>query len=157
MACSILLFFEYIPKQYTWLDARKVPAVYSHLKDLPQGAILPVPFGFRDGITQVGQFNTNHFLYQTVHGKPIIGGYISRLSKENLEQFSDNKTAVDLYGIMDRKTVESPEAGSFDLPVKYIVIEPTKNPAFENYIDTAVGLRLLRKTPIEGYLLYELK
>jgi hypothetical protein len=47
--------------------------------------VLQLPFGVRDGVSSVGDFSPRYLYYQTVHGKPLIGGYLSRISKRRLD------------------------------------------------------------------------
>ncbi len=156
VAAGILLFIEYYPRSFEFQDSKEIPLVYQQLREKPEGAILPIPFGFRDGIRLEGDFNTNHFLYQTVHQKPIIGGYLSRLSEANFAQLDSNSTAQDLYQLMAHKKIQQAQLNSFHLPVKYIVIEPEKSYSFEQYIDTVAQQKIKRKTKVENYVLYEL-
>lgn len=153
IALIILVFSEFYPVRYTMLNYKNVPEVYAHLKQMPQGAVLPLPFGMRDGTMERGHFNTNHYFYQTIHEKPIIGGYISRLSKAALQQIENSSTARECLSIMDNKGNIYP-IQKIDLPVKYIVVEDKK---FEAYMDSAMELQSMTKTAYGNYLLYEIK
>lgn len=56
------------------------PQLYQTLRDRPEaGAVLELPLGIRDGLGGRGSFNEMQFYYQTVHGRPLVGGYLSRL------------------------------------------------------------------------------
>jgi hypothetical protein len=55
------------------------PRVYEHLALLPSGGVLEIPFGIRDGFGESGRLDPRVMYYQTIHQKPIAGGYISRL------------------------------------------------------------------------------
>jgi hypothetical protein len=46
--------------------------------------ILELPVGVRDGTTSVGNFTARSQFFQTVHGKPLIGGYLSRVSQRRI-------------------------------------------------------------------------
>ncbi len=156
LLASLFLVLEYYPKPTGLMDVRNVPMVYHVLKSRPKGALLPIPFGFRDGIREDGRFNTNNFLFQTVHQKPMIGGYLSRLSEANFNQFKGNKNIENMFKIMADSSIEKPIFNSFNLPVKYIVIEPKEVNAFESYIDTTAYNKITSKKKIDGFLLYEL-
>ena len=47
--------------------------------------MLSLPFGLRDGTSSLGDFNPQTQFYQTVHGKRLIGGYLSRLTTAQKE------------------------------------------------------------------------
>ncbi|MGE3276462.1 MAG: hypothetical protein AB7O67_15215 [Vicinamibacterales bacterium] len=47
--------------------------------DPQEGAVLPVPFGFRDGFARTGGFDEATLYFQTWHGRPIAGGFLGRL------------------------------------------------------------------------------
>ena len=44
--------------------------------------VLSLPFGVRDGTSSLGNFNPLTQYQQTVHGKRLIGGYLSRVTRE---------------------------------------------------------------------------
>ena len=75
-----LLAFELAPFPRTLYSAR-VPAIYRQIAEDPRDvAVLEIPFGVRDGEWSDGDFTAASQFYQTVHQKPLIGGYLSRIS-----------------------------------------------------------------------------
>ena len=46
--------------------------------------VLNLPFGFRDGEWSQGDFSAATQFFQTVHEKPLIGGYLSRISPREI-------------------------------------------------------------------------
>lgn len=65
------------------------PAEYSTLSDIiaadPRPVkVLNLPFGVRDGTSSAGNFSARYQFEQTRHGKPLIGGYLSRVSSRRL-------------------------------------------------------------------------
>jgi hypothetical protein len=46
--------------------------------------VLNLPFGVRDGASSAGNFSARYQFEQTRHGKPLIGGYLSRVSRRRL-------------------------------------------------------------------------
>jgi hypothetical protein len=58
----------------------ETPPVYEQLARLPAGAVLEIPFGIRDSFGEEGRFDTSVLYYQFTHGKPIAGGYVSRVA-----------------------------------------------------------------------------
>jgi hypothetical protein len=76
VASLILLDFSPWRIQMAPLDR---PPVYERLAALPAGAVLEVPFGIRDGFGEDGVMDVATMYYQTIHGKPLAGGYVSRM------------------------------------------------------------------------------
>jgi len=153
---SLFLVIEYCPKSLALMDSRKTPIIYKILAPKHTGALLPIPFGFRDGIKEIGKLNTDDFLYQTVHHKPIIGGYLSRLSEANFDQYKRNQTIQQMYKLMKDSSALKSQLNSFNLPVKYIVVKPNYIKQFEPYLDSAACNQISIKKMVDGYLLYEL-
>ncbi|MCX6538444.1 MAG: hypothetical protein NT151_05850 [Acidobacteria bacterium] len=77
---SALLLFELVPAPRPLYGAIPSP-VYDIIADDPRGVrVLELPFGVRDGLSSVGNFNASAQFHQTRHHKPLIGGYLSRVS-----------------------------------------------------------------------------
>ncbi len=75
------LAFELLPVPRPLYSAA-IPAIYDTIARDPRPIrVLELPFGIRDGLTSLGDFTAASQLYQTRHGKPIIGGYLSRVSE----------------------------------------------------------------------------
>jgi hypothetical protein len=85
MSASVLAFLiavEVIPVPRTLYSAT-VPDVYrliATVDDNEQGRLLELPTGIRDGTSSIGDFNASAEFFQTRHGRPLIGGYVSRVS-----------------------------------------------------------------------------
>jgi hypothetical protein len=63
------------------LVAVPAPGVYARLAAGPSaGAVLTLPFGVRDGFLERGHMEHDALLGQTVHGRPLVGGFLARLS-----------------------------------------------------------------------------
>jgi hypothetical protein len=45
------------------------------------GRVLELPTGIRDGTSSLGNFNARTMYYQTRHRRPVVGGYLSRVSE----------------------------------------------------------------------------
>jgi hypothetical protein len=57
------------------------PAIYETLRDRPErGIVYELPVGTRDSFHQRGLLDHRVLFYQTIHGRPIVGGVVSRLS-----------------------------------------------------------------------------
>ena len=68
--------------------------IEQHLAGDPRrGSVLPIPTGYQDGFAMVGQFDTVTFVRQMQHGRPIVGGYISRVP-DRIKRFYDSRPAI---------------------------------------------------------------
>jgi hypothetical protein len=58
------------------------PSIYFTLRDRPErGALVELPLGFGDGLESVTPVDNRLMLAcQTVHGHPLVGGFVARLS-----------------------------------------------------------------------------
>ncbi len=80
---SLLLGLWPVPRP---LYSARIPAIYEQIaQDSRDVRVLEIPFGVRDGLTGAGDFNTTSLLFQTRHGKSLMGGYLSRVSSQRVE------------------------------------------------------------------------
>jgi hypothetical protein len=86
-AVGSLLLFELLPAPRP-LHAATVPSIYKRIVEDPRDDIrvLELPFGIRDGTWAIGNFTARSQFYQTVHEKPIVGGYLSRVSRKRVKE-----------------------------------------------------------------------
>jgi hypothetical protein len=73
----VLLDFLPLPVPLIAIDR---PALYADLAARPAGAVLDLPFGIRDGFGEVGALDHRTLFYQTIHGKPVAGGFVARMA-----------------------------------------------------------------------------
>ena len=57
--------------------------------------VLILPFGVRDGVWETGNFRPRTQYNQTRHGKPLIGGYLSRISRKRVESMRKDYPTLD--------------------------------------------------------------
>jgi len=150
----MLLVIEYKPVNYPIVKVSAVPEVINKLKIMPSGNLLYIPFGVRDGFIEQGKFQTKKLWYQTIHGKPLIDGYISRLSSATKEKFK-----AEIFSVMDSMQTDRTYVLAnvhFNLPVRYILVEPEYRSNFEAFFDEVLNKkRVNSKLEIDGYLLYK--
>jgi hypothetical protein len=82
---AVCLAVELLPAPRP-LYAAVVPAIYELIATTathPDEAarLLELPTGIRDGASSIGNFNPASPFFQTHHRRPVIGGYLSRVSK----------------------------------------------------------------------------
>ena len=67
------------------LYSAEVPAIYHHVAEAPGNErVLELPFGIRDGTASHGNFTARSQFFQTMHQKPLAGGYLSRISQKRI-------------------------------------------------------------------------
>ena len=86
-AAMLLLAIEVAPAPRVLYSAA-VPEIYSLIrtKGDEAGRLLELPTGIRDGTSSIGNFAAVDQFFQTAHRRPLIGGYLSRVSaRQRLE------------------------------------------------------------------------
>lgn len=83
---TALLVFELSPAPRV-LYSGSAPAVISEIgrDPRPDIRVLALPFGLRDGTSSLGNFDPLTQYQQTIHGKRLIGGYLSRVTTRQKE------------------------------------------------------------------------
>lgn len=80
---AALLTFELVPAPRPLYSAA-VPDIYSLVAARDNhdevGRLLELPTGVRDGTSSAGNFSALSSYYQTSHRRPMVGGYLSRVS-----------------------------------------------------------------------------
>ena len=106
------------------------PAVYSQLAAMPDGAVLEIPLGIRDGFGEEGRLDTTVLYYQMIHGKPLVGGYIGRLPPEVKARFHSAPTLDALLKLSAGEIAKAPSVSGETAReflrssgVRYVVID----------------------------------
>ena len=93
VAC--LLVFELWPAPRPLYSAEISP-IYDRIAADPRPVrVLVLPFGVRDGVWETGNFRPRTQYNQTRHGKPLIGGYLSRISRKRVERMRKDYPTLD--------------------------------------------------------------
>ena len=151
---GILLAIELIPGPRR-LYAADVPRLYRTIAadPRPDVRVLELPVGMKDGTTSVGVFTPRAQYVQTVHGKAILGGYLSRVSPQR--RLDARRTPV-LNALMvlsegqpltaEQEQSARARAGEFirRTRVGYVVVDRISTPrALEAFAVDLLGLTLL--------------
>jgi hypothetical protein len=126
VALLAVLAFEYWPK--VPLMDTKVPRVYTRLALAPDDfAVLDVPAGARDGRGGIGRTQSFEFIGQTVHQKPIVGGMVSRLSRDRWRAVRSAPLIGALMGVSPANAIVPSEAIAYFRAhrIQAIVIHPS--------------------------------
>jgi hypothetical protein len=107
---GILMVFELVPAPRTLYSA-SVPAFYQEIANDPRPVrVLQLPFGVRDGTFTAGDFSAKYLFYQTVHGKRLIGGYLSRISAKRVRDVRSQPTLDALMIMSEGGRLSPPHA-----------------------------------------------
>jgi hypothetical protein len=105
-----LLVFELLPAPRPLYSAA-VPSVYETIaRDSRPVRVLQLPFGVRDGTFTAGNFSARYLFYQTVHGKRLIGGYLSRISQQRVRDLRAQPTLDALMIMSEGGHLSQPHA-----------------------------------------------
>jgi hypothetical protein len=162
---TIAILFEHAAVPVPLTDAR-VPAVYRQIATEPgEFAILQLPLGWRNSFGVFGAEQTQVQLYQTVHGKPILGGNISRAPNFKMEYFR----RLPLFQAITQVEFGQPVSPEVDAAaraqvaelmylynVRYLIILPPI-PGRYPYADTFAATReyVLSLLPVESEPFYD--
>lgn len=81
-----------------------VAPVYNAIRDaIGRGAVCELPLGMRDGFGHIGQFDSRHLLNQTVHRRPIVGGFVARLPPQIESRYRELPVIGTLWALSDRR------------------------------------------------------
>ncbi|MBA3295591.1 MAG: hypothetical protein H0U19_01540 [Acidobacteria bacterium] len=105
VAATVVLLFETLPAPRT-LHSAAVPSVYRIIAADPRDVrVLDLPFGLRDGLSSYGNATAASQFYQTVHEKPIMGGYLSRLPKNRVARYRARRVMRVLMDLSEGRPV----------------------------------------------------
>ena len=105
---ALLLVFELWPAPRTLYSA-EVSVIYDRIAADPRPVrVLVLPFGVRDGVWEAGNFRPRSQYNQTQHGKALIGGYLSRISRKRVESMRENYPTLDaLIKLSEKKPLDA--------------------------------------------------
>jgi hypothetical protein len=108
VALGALLIFELFPGPRTLYSA-EIPPLYRRIATDPRPVrVMELPFGVRDGVSSAGAFSARYQYFQTFHGKKMLGGYLSRISKRRVAEMRSQPTLDALLTLSEGGTL-SPE------------------------------------------------
>jgi len=158
----VLLFVEYYPGGYSYIDYKSIPKVYYELAKKPHESVLVYPLGLRDGNKLEGRFDIETMQYQTIYKKKTMGGYPSRLEDWIWYVHFKNDFTNTLLQLEKDSLYKIPEANYYTaikaIKLDYIVIPKRYiNEKAAQYLQTVVHPFLLQKEIIDGDLLLTLR
>jgi hypothetical protein len=138
LTAGVLLLFELLPLPRPLYSA-EIPRIYRYIAEVPGDVrVLELPSGIRDGTQSVGNYTARTQFFQTAHEKPLIGGYLSRVSRRRLEDARRDPMVDALIWLSEGKPIDASrrqslvEAGpSFvrRANVGFVVVDKARTPA----------------------------
>jgi hypothetical protein len=112
---ALLLVFELWPAP-RMLYSAEISPIYDRIAADPRPVrVLILPFGVRDGVWETGNFRPRSQYNQTRHGKPLIGGYLSRISRKRVERMRKDYPTLDaLIKLSEAKPLEASVQATLD-------------------------------------------
>jgi hypothetical protein len=156
------LLLELVPAPRT-VHPVMIPEFYDRIAADPRPVrVLTLPFGLRDGTSSYGDYTALTQFYQTVHEKPLIGGYLSRLPSRRLEPYRRSHRLNVLMDLSARRAVsaERMERGIERahlypprLDVGYVIVHTGRvSPQLVSFARAAFDLEFV--TEMKGQALY---
>jgi hypothetical protein len=137
------------------LTALPVPAPYERLgREAGRFILLRLPLGW-DSAGPAGVFDSRDLYYQTIHGKRLIGGYLSRVPADLLTKLAHEPVIAYLLGVQGDPRAAAPDpsmaAAAMELAARWDVrfVAIHKTPPAEHLRDvffSAPHLRSLAQT-----------
>jgi hypothetical protein len=145
------------------LHPANIPVIYDVVKtDTRDVSVLVLPTGVRDGLSSLGDFSALAQYHQTFHGRPLIGGYLSRTSPQRQQAHRDHPVLGVLIAAGDGTTPDMARwtsarnaAGAFIASTRlgYVVIDQQRSsPELTRAAIDILRLELVQSA--EGYSLY---
>lgn len=107
-----LLMFELWPAPRLLYSAEISP-IYDRIAADPRPVrVLSLPFGVRDGVWATGNFRPRSQYNQTRHGKALIGGYLSRISRKRVDSMRENYPTLDALIKLSEEKPLDPSVGA---------------------------------------------
>ena len=130
---AILILAEHLAVPLPTTDAT-IPQVYQQIAGEPgEFAIMQLPLGWRNSFGVLGSEQTNLQYFQTAHGKPMLGGNISRAPAYKMDYFAriplfQALTDLELYREVSPETDAAARKQAGDLmalyDVRYLITTP---------------------------------
>jgi hypothetical protein len=160
-AVLVLTALELKPKPYPILSTADVPKIINTLKSSDASMVLPIPFGVRDGMREIGKIDLNDLYYQTIHEKAMLGGYISRIPASTFERYLSDPVCKQLLALSAAPNEKSTDPGQAAIDTFFqtfhpdaILIEPAyRKTQAEQYIETLLQGRTYESTEQDGWRL----
>lgn len=140
-----------------------MPSRYAALRDHARaGAVCELPLGIRDGFGETGRFDSSVLLHQTLHERPIVGGFLARLEPRVARDYATMPVVGSFLRLSSGgKLAEEPfmtprEAASSlaSAGIAFVVLDTrTASPDLIQYVQSGISLRFIGEQ--DGRMFYE--
>jgi hypothetical protein len=120
------------------LYSAEMPTIYRTIAADPRPVrVLQLPFGVRDGTFAAGNFSARYLFFQTMHGKRLIGGYLSRISERRVREVRAQPTLDALVTMSEGRRLSPPHGAWIRsrgpgfiarANVGYVVVDESRTP-----------------------------
>jgi hypothetical protein len=161
-----LLLIDYAAVPPPVVQLKRPAVLDALLADPTGGAILEVPTGLRDGFGETGTLDPNAMWQQTIHERPISGGFVARLPRDaEVRYLSDpalapvldppSRLMVIQAGMTDGPLDAGPAAALRTLGFRYVLVNRAlASEAALAYVRRLQPITLVAEDP--EYILYRL-
>jgi hypothetical protein len=161
-AAALLLAAELLPAPLTLYSA-EIPPLYGRVAAAPPSTVLlEIPTGLRDGVSNLGDFTARTEFNQTLHGKTVIGGLLSRVPRRRVEEMLANPVTRALTVLSEKRTLTADEEAALleqgptfirENRVGFVVVDRTRTGmSFEALVVKAFHLRHVETN--DSFVLY---
>jgi len=142
VAALVVVDFLHTPLPLTALDR---PAVYEQLASIQDnGAVIEIPFGIGDGLSRGRGSQDRRLLYHaTIHGHPVVGGYIGRMPPNVAEAYAVMPIVGNLLRLSSGEEAVNEEPAAA-VPFRYLVLDTTRaSPQLIDYVRRTLDMDLI--------------
>ena len=142
LVLGVVLDYLNAPIPVTRLDQ---PVIYERLAALSDaGAVCELPFGVGDGLGGVGSQDRRILYYATLHGHPLVGGFIGRMPPGAAAAYAAMPIVGNLLRLSNGQPAVRDAETQAPLLCRYVVIDrATASPELMAYAHSALDLELL--------------
>jgi hypothetical protein len=161
---GIALAVELLPAPMPVYSA-EIPPLYRHVAAAPQSTVLlEIPYGARDGVSNIGDFSARTEFNQTAHGRTIMGGFLSRIPQRRLDDVVMNPVTRALAMLSEKRTLTADDEAALmkqgpafirQNRIGFVVVDRARtSPTFEALVTNAFRLRLVETN--DSFVLYSI-
>lgn len=158
-----VVILDFLPRQTPFYRPDR-PAIYDTIaRASGPGSVCELPMGLRDGFGETGRLDMRVLFYQTLHGRPMTGGFVARLDPRVLAAYQVDP----VLGVLLRLSAGATLASQQTLPaslageslrlqgIRFVVLNRREAaPDLVRYVDSGLPLRAVQED--EERTLYEL-
>jgi hypothetical protein len=151
-ALALLLVLDYLPRAPVVYQPDR-PSLYDILAArTTEGAVCELPMGLRDGFGETGRMDMRTMWYQTIHGRPMTGGFVARLDPRVKVAYERDPVLGPLLRLsggmpLALQNTVTPSAAGVSLRaqgIRFLILNRATAPSdLIRYVETGLPLRML--------------